>query len=422
MFKFSHLNFFLLVTVCLESYGASRYAEKCAQEIGVRVPPVDCKAPNGSEVPVGNRADGRCDNPSHGLSECNPGTKFIRYVDTFRRPGSNTPETVTTMIMCRKTNEDMSRRGGAADDQYSDIGVIQYNETRHATCWFAKTGNNIPSVTLPEGKRIYPSPSSRDENFWGNAQPPENCLACHQNNVWLASPFALGVDPLGKGYQGTGTGRYTEGTGNNIPRGNPYLQISKRGPSCSVGRPTWNTRRGNGNNLINGDAVSDQIKINSNAYNAEFPANPPVSDGVASSGNCTECHYMGRGGNNMACRTLLNSSSGESHSLSRDSNSVPFVKRFWMPPRHGETQKAGYDLTYGRALAAIRWCCTADNSTNRYRTICKGDRFSRGSENSILTNLNTNGSCALCPNCGGEPVVAEEPRRNKDSDNLNTTH
>lgn len=401
--KISMPGLFLLFLFPVSIHAVSDYARNCENVIGVPVPDVDCNNPGGSEVSVGTVENGRCDNPSHGMSECNPGTKFIKYTDRFERDGKT--ETVTTMIMCRKTNGDVRRPGGATDDIFSDIGVIQYNETKHATCWFSSTSEG-QQPTVRKGTRMsYPSPSTENNpGFWGDHQPEARCINCHQSGVWLRSPFAMGLGAeQGKGFQRTGRGAYQPGDGNNIPDNSEL--VSKRGLSCSVGRPDWNT--GDGRN------APKQVRIVAEAYDRKFPPRQPANGNMASSGTCTNCHYLGMGSGNQFCGAFLNELKGGGNQRRRAA--APFASHFWMPPGAGGTDsREAFMGTFGRALEAAEWCC--QNPIDRdFRNICEGPRFSRrpqpgprGEEGRVLQALAEGGSCALCPNCvangGGQPA------------------
>jgi hypothetical protein len=369
------------------SMGASDYAGECETVIGVPIPDVDCDDPGGSEVPVGVQAGGQCDTPSHGLSGCNPGTRFIRYTDTITRAGRT--EVITTFFMCRKTGSDR-----AGDGVYSDIGVIQYNETKHASCWFSstKTGQRPTKRVVKDGveRLVYPSPTTEDRTneFWGR-QPQSNCLTCHQNGVWLRSPFAMAVQPtVGKGYKRAGgQGEYTQANGNHIPEN--HEEVAKMGMPCSIGKPTWNGPMGS-------DAPR-QVKISANAYDRKFPR--PVNSVADSSGSCTRCHTIGVGVGSMQCSTFLSEFRTGKHSLGRPERS--FASRFWMPPGHSIDNQRDYTAKYGRALDAVAWCCEPGNLADAdYGPIC-GDRFTAsGERGKILQALNgPGGSCALCPDC-----------------------
>lgn len=385
----------------------SRYAQNCERVIGVGVPKVDCQSPNGSLVSVGQIQNGQCDNPGHGLTNCNPGTRFIKYVDTITRGGVT--ETITTMVMCRKTNDDIKRQRAAGarqdDNIYSDIGVIQYNETKHATCWFSKTSNNNrQKPTARVGNRmVYPSPSDAGETFWGNVQPEARCINCHQSSVWLRTPFAMrGVQP-GKGFKRRGgNGDYEDGDGNAVPRDE---SIGQKGLSCSVGKPDWNRP--------DGRSVPFQVRIDESAYDRLRPNTRPTPDQV-SSGYCTSCHYIGMRMPTVPdldtnfCNTFLPElKSGEMRNRRRE---APFANHFWMPRGLSISTKEQYLARYGRALEAAEYCCKV-KATAIYRQICTTQKFAEDevdeAERRTLTRLNQNGACALCPECN-----PREPRKN----------
>ena len=379
------------------AYGVSEYAANCARVIGVPVPNVNCSDPNGTVIP--NSGGDQCDNPAHGMSDCHDGTRFIRFVDTFRREGKD--ERVITMMMCRKTSSD-----AAGSLNYSDIGVIQYNETKHASCWFSSTNSGqAPQQTVRAGGRdrlVYPSPTTEGTNgnpvFWG-AQPRASCIECHQNEVWLRSPFAMSApSEPSKGYHRSGgRGDYATGGGNTVP---DTTKISRRGLPCSVGKPSWN--------LPGGDEAPRQVKINTAAYDAKVPvvnpnpdAPPPVR---APAEACTACHYFGSKSGGMGCGTFL--SEFRSGVNPHRNAGATFFKKYWMPPEDEMgrqnppiTAAAQYAVTYARALDALGWCCSDANvSDGQYNAICR-EKF--GSNDSQSFN---NNSCAACPGCGASPA------------------
>lgn len=384
----------------------SPYAQNCESVIGVRVPKVDCQSPNGSLVSVGQIQNGQCDNPGHGMTNCNPGTRFIKYTDTIRRNGQT--ETITTMVMCRKTNGDIQRQqeaGARQDDNiYSDIGVIQYNETKHATCWFSRTTMDPrgQAPTVRQGNRmVYPSPNDAGETFWRNEQPEARCIACHQSSVWLRTPFAMRGVQRGKGFKRRGgNGDYEDGEGNDVPRDE---SIGRKGLSCSVGKPDWNRP--------DGRSVPFQVRIDESAYDRLRP-NTRRTSGQASSGYCTSCHYIGMptvpGGNTNFCDTFLPELKNGEKSNRRPG--APFANHFWMPRSSANSTKERYLARYGRALEAAEYCCTPRDNDD-YRAICTTQKFTADEvdeeEGRTLTRLNQNGPCALCPECN-----PREPRKN----------
>ena len=384
---------FWVFGVCFPVLSASPYAQKCERVIGVPVPTIDCADPNGSEVPVGKIEKEKCETPSHGLSNCNPGTKFIRFEDTFERDGKT--EKVVTMIMCRKTNDD-AKRGSKGADVYSDIGVIQFNETKNATCWFSRTGDNQqPTVSVPgsnPARRAYPSPSAKGEGFWGAHQPEAKCISCHQSGVWLRTPFASGVtNEKGKGYKRTGrSGNYQPGDGNPIPDSNEVM--SKRGLSCSVGISEWNQP--------NGNQAPFQIKINAQKATAKWGAPGPNQ---ASLSTCTRCHYIGAGGGgSLTCGTFLEEFKGRAYSKRLPN----WATHFWMPPGEEASSPKEYLAKYEKTLEAVSWCCDLRNKkTNEeeYIDLC-GGKFSDtggGEDRANLRQLNKSGPCALCASMAG---------------------
>lgn len=409
--RMSFIRILLVHLIPLSLYAAvSNYARNCQEKIGVPVPDVDCKNPGGSLVDVGQSAQGKCQFPSHGLSGCNPGTRFIKYTDTFRRRDSDKDETVTTMIMCRKTNADIERKNGATDDIYSDIGVIQYNETKHATCWFSSTESGQRPTVQKEGNRMsYPSPSTEAvPGFWENpnrrlngrpapkTQPESRCIECHVSGVWLRSPFAMRVsEQQGKGFQRTGRiGPYQPGNGNNIP--NNHERIAKRGLTCSVGKGEWNTGDGN--------MSPRQVRINSAKYDEKFPLTQAQNG--ESSGYCTSCHYLGVGGGGRRVNQFCNYFLPEFRT-GQTQDRLRTGLHFWMPPEVSkETTPQQYQTQYGRALAAAEWCCKNIGDPD-FRDICLNNRFTSVNEQEgpVLRDLATRGPCALCPDCvanGGE--------------------
>jgi hypothetical protein len=373
----------LTVLAASPSRAATTYAQKCEEVMGIPVPEVDCTDPAGSEVPVPGAEGGKCDNPSHGLSHCNPGTKFLKFVDTLTRDGKT--ETVITMMMCRKTDED----AGRAAEIYSDIGVIQYNEAKHATCWFSKTGPGQAPVAVPGAtRRVYRSPSAPGNPAgWAHS---DTCIACHQNGVWLRTPFAMGVvKEDGKGYERSSKDRpYAAGKGNEIPANNQ--KIAKRGLPCSVGLPDWN---------VPGAGVAPRmVKVNATAYDAKFP----LAEGgprTAPAGACTRCHYFGAGAGTQNCRTFLAEFKTGTNGLRK--TTADFLSHYWMPPSNELAENrvataAAYRATYGRPLDALAWCCVARNAAD-FPEIC-GAKFD-GTDPGLFSG----GACAQCSGCGSAP-------------------
>jgi hypothetical protein len=298
------------------------------------------------------------------------------------------------MMMCRKTPGD-----GAGSVNYSDIGVIQYNETKHAACWFSSTtGGQTPDKEVTVNRvtrRVYPSPTTEagTNGFW-NAQPRATCVGCHQNEVWLRTPFAMSAPyQADKGYRKSGTQTaYATGGGNAVP---DTTKISRRGLPCSVGVPAWN--------LPGGDAAPRQVKINSEAYVAM--KGKPLPPGHAPAGACTACHYFGAKSGGMGCSTFLPELATGSYR--RRNDGAPFLNKYWMPPS-GEltsppqttaiTNADQYSVIFSTAFEALAWCCNDANAGNgQYDAVC-GAKF--GTDDSRSFN---NNSCALCPGCGAAP-------------------
>ena len=145
------LLFFTSLSVPIDVYGLGtvEYANKCEEKIEVRVPPFNCRdaqatsiraTENGREIPEGAGQAERCDNPSHGSSSCQTGTRILKYTDTIQRNGVE--ERISTVIFCRRV-------AGDSGDTFSDVAVIQLNETKNLSCWFNKLGApnsaNVPS-------------------------------------------------------------------------------------------------------------------------------------------------------------------------------------------------------------------------------------------------------------------------------------
>jgi mono/diheme cytochrome c family protein len=241
-------------------------------------------------------------------------------------------------------------------------------------------------------RKVYPSPTTEEarSEFWGNRQPEANCVSCHQNGPWLRTPFASSVGPEnGKGYVREGrTGAYRPGTGNNVPA-DPKLD--QFGPPCSVGLPEWNRPEGS--------LAPFPVKIDADAFDRKVPrpAGQRRDPAEARAGECTRCHYIGvgpaaDGGDNCQkylpeIRTGANANRLAAH-------------RFWMPPDAGELTPAEFQARYGRAIAALEWCCS-QRADPDWRRIC-ANRFSttRMPEARLLDQLaGPRGACALCADC-----------------------
>ena len=350
------------------------YAEACVRVIGVPVPDVACDDPAASEVPIQGAGGGKCAVPGHGDSHCFPGTKFLRFTDSFTRNGKD--ETVTTFMMCRKTE-------AGATKVYDDIGVIQYNHAKHAACWWSKTGHGREPMKPAEGGlKAYPSPSTAaGDAFWGLDQPASSCVRCHQNGVFLRTPFAMQLDrEANKGYARNGrAGRYARSNGNFVPA---TTALMKRGIACSVNMPAWNR--------ADGQTSPRMVKIDADLYNRARPAPADLPAGAASPAECTRCHYFGVSAGGMNCGTFL--TEFETGLNADRSDTASFLQRFWMPPLDeggAVDTEAKYHATFDRALGALRWCC--GNSDNPACRASFGDDAGRFANN----------PCAACPDCVG---------------------
>jgi len=298
----------ILATVCPALYALStlEYAKKCEQKIGVPVPRFNCKdaqatlvkaKENGREIPEGPDTQLRCDTPSHGRSFCQTGTRLLKYTDLIRRDGRE--ERISTVIMCR-------REPGDSGVKFSDVAVIQLNETKNLSCWFSKQGM--------EDSTNVPSPSAENPNpdYWGKSQPNINCMRCHDGATFIYSPLFAQIKGDQGGYiKRPGEGAYRQGGGNELPRSN-----LKVGPSCAFDMP------------VRGLEPQPQLKIQLTAYESRFGRSDRTK---ALPTTCTECHYIGSGG--MGCRLATDSMTGSSRQAQLSDWAQRGINHRWMPPQ-----------------------------------------------------------------------------------------
>ena len=140
------------------------YAAKCDLAIGVTVPDFDCDA--GTEVPISNFANGKCDRPNRLNQECDPGSRFQVLTNSTD---------AQVVAHCRKQ--------GLAAGQYGDIAVIQYNRNNGAACFYQALGNLNGQVKAP----------SKGQGAWPWISPAGTanirCGGCHDNGAFIRSPY-----------------------------------------------------------------------------------------------------------------------------------------------------------------------------------------------------------------------------------------
>ena len=197
------------------SFSFDDYAKMCYLALG-NAPEVDCSTSDlpGKYItqPIGNwkkntlseiRLTGEELNPAHSNSQnltdpesLDPSMKFECINDSWilgsgttwprcngisvvQKTLSQSPqgEKVTWIASCRLNND--TRISGTGQ-----MGIIGYNETTGATCFFnkssLKTGPKIPSANSPGAATVYDN--------WNLIKRSTPCVNCHQSSPWIHSP------------------------------------------------------------------------------------------------------------------------------------------------------------------------------------------------------------------------------------------
>lgn len=320
------------------------YGKQCAQTLGVEIPKIDCLDPAATLLPItvqGKPVDQmveECDKPALLTDQkaCIPGARVHRFDQTNARG-----QKVQTVVFCRRT------RTAAAKLQppellthayFQDVGLIQYNTQTHQACWYFMEEDEVgkPSTAIP---RPYSSswadgaanPEAKAANeYWMSAERTNqsHCIKCHDNGVWLRSPFIA----------------QAAGTPNAVP-GNPLAQVTH----VTVGDlyTDWN-----------GPHLPTSIEIDEDAWLKAQPESEQAvyrrkiaAKEVTSAATCTNCHRLGKGEYDGlgTCGYLLDSAIGEGTPRG-------FSQNAWMPPAHGQTAAQWKDY-YGYAVSAAKACC-----------------------------------------------------------------
>jgi hypothetical protein len=332
----------------------NQYGRQCADEIGVELPAnMSCLDPNATVLPV--TRDGTasaamtddCDKPA--LLEpgkaCVPGARLVKYVQAAGEA------VVNTTLLCRH-----SRTAGAAmtpaqlrdSPMFQDVGIIQYNESNHKTCWFyfVSAGKDSTSVPRPYAARPRAGELQQARAYFA---PPSStagtrCIVCHDAGPWLRTPYVT----------------QAKGTRNEVPpnNGETPLHVDAGGQMAD-----WNGADG-----------PKQITINTRAYLTTLSeedrrayAVARSTDAVAAVNKCTSCHVLGRSpqpGNARfgTCGYIGGSAMGRP--VANDHLRVPAGGRIpWMAPNHGlgAAQWAAY---YAYAARAVEECCANPNLRN----------------------------------------------------------
>lgn len=163
---------------------------------------LDCTT--GTQINIGGMANahGRCLSPSWAPThskvpggnvayQCFPGS----YVKTFTytNPAPDSSE-VTGAVLCKnETPADNMRFTGTGVFDY--VSMILYNNKNGLSCWFAAPKGDTglpPDITSIRGGKNVPDPSKPGaDRYWEapGAAASANCWRCHDNGVWMNSPW-----------------------------------------------------------------------------------------------------------------------------------------------------------------------------------------------------------------------------------------
>lgn len=320
------------------------YAKRCAEELGVEVPQMDCLDPAATLLPITvggqpvSRMVDRCDKPAL-LDEnkaCIPGQRLRKFEAQNARG-----EKVVTMVFCRRTREaagSLTASDLLTHPYFQDVGLIQYNTVNHKTCWYfmeedsvGKESRKIPrpySASWRDGASNPEAKAAAD--YWMSAERTDrsHCLKCHDNGPWLRSPF---VAQAAK-------------TANAVPP-NPNALVTH----VTVGSlyQGWN-----------GAGIPPAVVVDEKGWlqklsttERETYARRVQAGKVATADTCTSCHRLGRSHYQRlgTCGYLFTSAVGEGTPSGHTDDP-------WMPPRHGLSSTDWKDY-YSYAVRAARDCC-----------------------------------------------------------------
>ncbi len=359
------------------------YGKKCAEELGVELPAIDCN--QGATVPVTGAANDKCDRPSFGVAHCYTGSKVLQLTAQFKRTPNGPQEKVVTTVQCRK---------GKGDGDY-ELAVIQYNETNNKSCWW------FPGyrTTLPkpydanierQGGNALTTFQKNSRARWGNSLQTQDCTGCHTNGVYIRSPWIMQIDgsEAGSFVRNERTGAYEPGGRIRFPS-----TINRRGYSCAV-EP--------------GQTYPELVKINSAAFDSyKYNATNPRPPNTAPSDTCTKCHFMGFGGS--VC-SMSRVGLGEHVTNS----TLKYPDNRWMPPisdwpselipKDNDTQEKKDQLEkkfleyYKPAIDAVLYCCDSANQGRKVNVRGEPVDICQGGE--VFNETRTRNPSRPCP----EPV------------------
>ncbi len=358
------------------------YGKECAETLGVEVPRFNCL--DGAEIPVtrnGVRAKpgerfSTCDKPASGSSGCSPGSRMLKFTDWVTR--GTRREEVTTTILCRATAE-------SPVGTFHDIAIIQHNVTNNKVCWFnSLTSQNATNVPPPFTRSVERDGNDAANAFWGPKPTNLNCMSCHNNGLYLRTPWIMQVDGVNKGsFEREGregeNGAYVKKGTNGF---DDNKTIGQRGFACSIGKRhrKWN------------ETLPRLMKINSKAFEDAASLGRPVGGETASPGLCTRCHYLGSGGLScsLSAAAVTGHGVGETEKVSARGRSFP--EGHWMPPQGGSDWRShfmpapnanraqqaavqrGFANYFRPAIEALMFCCNPENYEREFngQKLCQG--------------------------------------------------
>ena len=343
-------------------YSIFDHGKECFDRFQVEIPSFDCDGPNSSRlkvelngVEVTNYEPSQCDKPSLvGRNyACVPGARVTKFEETNKYGHK-----IATVVVCRRSQTSTLDSG-----KFDNIAVLQSDLSNNETCWYqirkdaSYIGRGIPSPYSPsrvkgdandlKAKATYESPVTLTSDS-------SECYRCHDNHVWLRTPW---ID-LKNQVPGSG------GKTNEIPRteGEPtYLGKAYREWNLAASRPK-------------------QVKIDSAKFDAAYPPTGAEQTAMnagkmAKSDACTQCHSValsnlssgGQGTCNHFARYWMASKPGSfantvmGSKISSYGHSFP--RNAWMPPTAATqfTNDADYQAYYRRSFKAIETCCGDPN-------------------------------------------------------------
>jgi hypothetical protein len=304
-----------------------------------------------------------CDRPSLGDSRasCVPGARL--RVQESDEPDPS--QRVVSVFLCqrlRSPGASPSTRDLSSPWQ-EDIAVFQYNRRNEKVCWFQirRPHVGVQAVGLPSPYEPGRQPGDADDVAAkalyvapGVLAKGEPCIACHDSQVFVRTPFV--EQPKHQGLR------------NGLGATDIWSDAEAlHGRLRHVGLPfaRWNTD----------DSQPARIRVASSEYDALYPMTPAEQQdwnagALASAGACGACHSIGKSplkspsADEGSCDDLLRywvdkTYVGPVTGAFLSDTAKSFPASHWMPPGAAARfpSQAAFERYYRRALRAVARCC-----------------------------------------------------------------